>query len=308
MSPVEDGWEEDDLSHVCSGGPSVTHVPMQWEIAEERRILAVYAVEDAQWHMSPVGMVEEEDPSCVCSEGHSVTHVPSGRLGRRGGSVPCTQWGTLSQTCSQWEMGEERGSVPCMQRGTQWHMSPVEDGGEEDDLSHVCSGGPSVTHFPMQWGMGRERTISAMYTMGDAQWHMSPVGDGGGEEDLSHVCSGDCSVAHNPSGGWGRREGSQPCTQRWTLSDTCSQWGMGEERRISAMYTAVDSQWHMFPKGEERRISAMYTAVDSQWHIFPMGDGGGEEDLSHYVVGDAQWHMTVVGDGGRIGRSLAWTH
>ena len=128
--------------------------------------------------MSPVGMVEEEDPSCVCSEGHSVTHVPSGRLGRREGSVPCTQWGTLSQTCPQWEMGKERGSVPCMQRGMlsdtcpQWRMgdmSPVEDGGEEDDLIHVCSGGPSVTHVPMQWGMGRERTISAMYTVGDAQ-------------------------------------------------------------------------------------------------------------------------------------------
>ena len=49
----------------------------------------------------------------------------------------------------------------------------------EEDLSHVCSGGCSVTHVPS--------------------------GDGGGEEYLSHVCSGDCSVTHVPSGGWERR-------------------------------------------------------------------------------------------------------
>ena len=27
-----------------------------------------------------------------------------------------------------------------------------------------------------------------------------------------------------------------PCTQWGTLSDTCPQWGMGEERRINVMY------------------------------------------------------------------------
>ena len=97
---------------------------------------------------------------------------------------------------------------------------------------------------------------------------MSLVGDGGGEEELWHVRSGGCSVTHVPSGGWWRRGGSLgwgtlsdtwslactqwgtlseslvwdgrggalPCTQWGTLSDTCPQWGMGEERRISAMY------------------------------------------------------------------------
>ena len=40
---------------------------------------------------------------------------------------------------------------------------------------------------------------------------MFPVGDDGGEEELWHLQ-------------WGM------------LSDTCPQWEMGEERRISAMY------------------------------------------------------------------------
>ena len=71
---------------------------------------------------------------------------------------------------------------------------------------------------------------------------MSPVGDGGGEEDLCHVCTGGCSVTHVPSGGWARTGGSRPCTQWGTFSDPCPQWGMGEERRISAMYTVGDSQ------------------------------------------------------------------
>ena len=71
---------------------------------------------------------------------------------------------------------------------------------------------------------------------------MSLVGDGGGEEDLCHVRSGGRSVTHVPSGGWERRGGSLPCTQWGTLSDTCPQWGMGEERRISAMYAVGDAQ------------------------------------------------------------------
>ena len=81
-----------------------------------------------------------------------------------------------------------------------------------------------------------------MYAVGDAHSHMSPVGDGGGEEELCHVRSGGRSVADVPSGGWERRGGSLPCTQWGTLSDTCTQWGMGEERRISAMYAVGDAQ------------------------------------------------------------------
>ena len=157
------------------------------------------------------------------------------------------------------------------------------DGGGEEDLWHVCSGGCSVTYVPSG---GWERRICVMYAVGDTHSHMFPVGDGGGEEELWHVRSGGRSVTHVPSGGWGRRGGSQPCTQRGTFSDTCPQWGMGEEMRISAMYTSEGCsvthvlsggwqrkagsqpcmqwgtlsdtcpQWGM---GEERRISVMYT-------------------------------------------------
>ena len=88
----------------------------------------------------------EEELWHVRSGGCSVTHVPSGGWWRRGGALPCTQWGTLSDTCPQWGMGEE-------------------------ELCHVCSGGRSVTHVL--------------------------------------------------SGGWERRGGSLPCTQWGTLSDTC---------------------------------------------------------------------------------------
>ena len=92
---------------------------------------------------------------------------------------------------------------------------------------------------------------------------MSLVGDGGGEEDLCHVLSGGHSLIYVPSGGWGRRGGALPCTQWGMLSDTCPQWGMGEERRISAMYAVGDTQWLMYP----------------------VGDGGGEEDLCHVRSG-----------------------
>ena len=98
---------------------------------------------------------------------------------------------------------------------TQWLMYPVGDGGGEEDLCHVPSGGHSLTHVP------------------SGRW--------GGEEDLCHVRSGGHSVADVPSGGWGRRGGSLPCTQWGMLSDTCTQWGMGEERRISAMYPVGDT-------------------------------------------------------------------
>ena len=53
---------------------------------------------------------EEEDLCHVCSGGRSVTHVPSGGWERRGGSLVCTQWGTLTDISSQWGMVEERRS------------------------------------------------------------------------------------------------------------------------------------------------------------------------------------------------------
>ena len=71
---------------------------------------------------------------------------------------------------------------------------------------------------------------------------MSLVGDGGGEEELWHVRSGGRSVTHVPSGGWWRRGGALACTQWGTLSDTCPQWGMGEEKRICVMYAVGDAQ------------------------------------------------------------------
>ena len=66
-------------------------------------------------------------------------------------------------------------------------MFLVGDGGGEEDLCHVRSGGHSLTYVP--------------------------VGDGGGEEELWHVRSGGRSVTHVPSGRQGRRGGSLPCTQ-----------------------------------------------------------------------------------------------
>ena len=65
--------------------------------------------------MSLVGDVGgEKDLGHVHSGGYSVTHVTSGGWGRRGGSMHCTQWGMLSDTCH-----------------------PVKDGGGEEDLWHV---------------------------------------------------------------------------------------------------------------------------------------------------------------------------
>ena len=75
-----------------------------------------------------------------------------------------------------------------------------DDGGEED-LSHVCSGGHSVTHVHS--------------------------GDGGGEENLCWVHSGGCSVTHVLSWGWRRIGQSLPCMQWGMLTDTCPQLGMG---------------------------------------------------------------------------------
>ena len=178
----------------------------------------MYPVGDTQWLMYPVGDGGGEEDLChVRSGGHSLTYVPSGGWERKGGSLPCTQWGMLSDTCTQWGMGEERRISAIYAVGdAQWLMYPVGDGGGEEDLCHICSGGRSVADVPSRgWG---------------------------GEEDLCHVRSGEHSVADVPSGGWGRRGGSVSCTQWGTLTHICPQWGMGEERRISAMYAVVDAQ------------------------------------------------------------------
>ena len=50
----------------------------------------------------------EEDLNHICSGRCSVTNVPRG--GNRGGALPCTQWGMLSDTCPEWGMMEERSS------------------------------------------------------------------------------------------------------------------------------------------------------------------------------------------------------
>ena len=115
---------------------------------------------------------------------------------------------------------------------THSHMSPVGDGGGEEELCHVRSGGCSVTHVPSGDGGGEElwyvRSGGCSVThvpsggwwrrggsVSCTQWGMisdtSLVGDGGGEEDLCHV----------RSGGWGRRRGALPCMQWEILSDTC---------------------------------------------------------------------------------------
>ena len=130
-------------------------------------------------------------------------------------------------------------------------MSLVGDGGGEEELWHVRSGGCSVTHVPSgEW-----------WRRGGA---LSSVGDEGGEEE--HVRSGGRSVTHVPSGGWWRRGGALPCTQWGTLSDTCPQWGMvrGEEElwHVPRRGGSVScTQWGM---GEERRSSAMYAVGDAQ--------------------------------------------
>ena len=57
--------------------------------------------------------------------------------------------GMLSDTCPQWGMVEERRICVMYAVGdTQSHMSPVGDGGGEEELCHVRSGGCSVTHVP----------------------------------------------------------------------------------------------------------------------------------------------------------------
>ena len=60
----------------------------------------MYAVGDTHSLMSPVRDGGGEEELChVRSGGCSVTHVPNGGWWRRGGSVSCTQWGTLTHIC-----------------------------------------------------------------------------------------------------------------------------------------------------------------------------------------------------------------
>ena len=113
-----------------------------------------------------------------------------------------------------------------------------------------------------------------MYAVGDAQWLMYPVGDGGGEEDLCHVRSGGHSVADVPSGGWGRRGGSLPCTQ-WR-----TQWLMYPCTHVRSGGCSVT---HVPSGGWERKGGSLPC---TQWGTLradvPMGDGGGEEDLCQW--------------------------
>ena len=74
MSLVGDKGGEENHCHVPSGGHSLTY--------------------------APVGDGGGEEDLChVRSGGCSLTHVLSGGWERRGGSLACTQWGTLSDTC-----------------------------------------------------------------------------------------------------------------------------------------------------------------------------------------------------------------
>ena len=60
----------------------------------------MYAVGDAQLHMSPVRDVRGEEDLCHVRSGkHSQTYVPSRGWWRREGFRACMQWVRLSDTC-----------------------------------------------------------------------------------------------------------------------------------------------------------------------------------------------------------------
>ena len=99
---------------------------------------------------------------------------------------------------------------------------------------HIPSGERSVTLVP-SGGWGRSGGSVPYTLLGCSVTHV-PVGDGVGQEELCHVPSGGRSETLVPSEGWGRTRLSVACTQWGTLGDTCPQWGMGEDRRISVMY------------------------------------------------------------------------
>ena len=110
--------------------------------------------------------------------------------------MSCMQWGIVTHICPQWGMGEERRICVMYAVGdTHSHMSPVGDGGGEEELCHVCSGGCSVTHVPSGAWWRRGGSVSCM------QWGI-----------LTHIC---------PQWGMGRRRGALACTEWVMLSDTC---------------------------------------------------------------------------------------
>ena len=110
MSLVGDGGgEEEDLCHVRSGGCSVTHVPSGGWGGEED-LCHVRSGGHSLTYVPSGGWGGEEELCHVRSGGCSVTHVLSGGWERRGGSVSCTQWGTLTHICPQWGMVEEKRS------------------------------------------------------------------------------------------------------------------------------------------------------------------------------------------------------
>ena len=97
-SLVGDGGGVGNLSHVHSRAHSVTHVP------SGRRGRRGGSVASKHWGtIGDTSLVEdgglEEDLSHVGVGGRSVRYVPSGGWGRSS-SVPCTEWGTLSQICT----------------------------------------------------------------------------------------------------------------------------------------------------------------------------------------------------------------
>ena len=68
----------------------------------------MYAVGNAQCHLSLVGDEGEEEDLCqVHSAECSLTHIPIWGWGCRGASLSCTQWGLLNYTWPQWGIGEE---------------------------------------------------------------------------------------------------------------------------------------------------------------------------------------------------------
>ena len=77
-----------------------------------------------------------------------------------------------------------------------------------------------------------------------------------------------------------------PCTQWGTLTHICSQWGMMEERRITAMYAVGDAQCHRSPVGDGRgEEDHCHVRSEGHSHMFPVGDDGGEEDHCHVRSG-----------------------
>ena len=149
MYPLDDKGGEENHCHAPSGGRSVTYVPSGRQGGEEclchvrsggHSVTYVPSGEENHYHVPSGGHSVTHVPSgrqggeeCLChvpSGGRSVAYVPSGGRGRRGGSLPCTQWGTLSGLCTQ-----------------------VGDKGGEENVSAMYPVGDA--HWLMyQWGTG----------------------------------------------------------------------------------------------------------------------------------------------------------